>query len=255
MTTQTAPYGSSERIVDFLERFRATGLGGAPINSSLLSKLSMGREVARRVLHSLKELELVDSDGSPTATLVAFEKAPAAEYKKVLANHLFDYYAPVFAVLGRDPATWTPVQVDDQFREFTPKTLRERMVRCFIGLCEYSGIVSSTSPPVRRPGPRTNLPTRVARESKPSFSSARVPKKQMIADPPIYDGSSMGIMGATESVWATFSAGGTFVVAFSGRITDLTPAERDFVFDAFDSTKAFGEVKSAIRELSNKNVQ
>ena len=53
----------------------------------------------------------------------------------------------------------------------------------------------------------------------------------------------MSLKGATESVWANLYSGGAFVVAFSGRIADLSTEERDFIFKTFDATKLFRDIQ------------
>jgi hypothetical protein len=238
--TETAPYGSPDKIIRVLERYRETGLGGSPITPPLVQKMQMGSEVARRVVQSLKELELTSEDGTPTSTLIAFEKAPSTEYKSVLANHLLDYYSPVFAVLGKDTSNWTPIEVEDQFREFKPKTLRGRMVSCFLGLCEYAGIVDPLS--AKRSAPRTtnSASTRTSRIS----SAPRTVKKDdgTIRSDGVND--PIAVRGASETVSANLSSGGMLLVALSGRVTDLNSSERQFVFQIFDWVKELSNRKA-----------
>lgn len=247
--TNTAPYASVEPTETFLEKFRETGLGGGPITISLLGKLSINPEVARRVIHSLRELELIDDDSMPTENLAKFEKAPSDQYRQVFGNLLLDYYAPVFMVLGMDTSKWTPTQVEDQFRELTPKTLRGRMAKFFLGICEYAGIINLDSVPLKKRGPQVSAP-RVPRKT-PTKSA-----KAIRDDGPSIDDSSVsdpiGVKGASESLTANLSSGGVLLVALSGRVADLNSSEREFVFAIFDQVKAFG-VRPALGVGSDAN--
>ena len=114
--TETAPYAPAGGVTAVLEKYRETGLGGAPITPAIVQKLSVGGdEIARRVVLSLKQLELIDDDGNPMQSLVAFKKAPSTEYRRLFAAHLFDVYSVVFAVLGRDLSNKTTDQLEDAF--------------------------------------------------------------------------------------------------------------------------------------------
>lgn len=148
--TDQAPYAPTASVVKALETYRETGLGGGPITPTLLARLSMGEEVARRVALSLKQLGLIDDDGRPTAALVAFKQAGSSEYKALMAELLYEAYSPVFAVIGRDPSKRTGGEIEDAFRSFRPDSLRKRMVTLFLGLCEYAGIVEAS--PARTQG-------------------------------------------------------------------------------------------------------
>jgi hypothetical protein len=150
--TDQAPYAPAAGVITVLERFRETSLGGSRVTTDLVMRLSMGEEVARRVVLSLRLLDLIDDEGQPTNNFVAFKQASSDEYQQVLRDQLYDAYAPVFAVLGKDLQTKTPAQVEDAFRKFRPDSLRKRMVTCFLGLCEYAGIVAQA--PKGTPGPK-----------------------------------------------------------------------------------------------------
>lgn len=150
--TDTAPYGTATGITTVLDTFRETGLGGNKITTAFIKRFSMGEEVARRVALSMRLLDLIDDEGVPTKNLLAFKQAPTGEYKKVFANQLYDAYATEFAVLGRDLAGKTKTQIEDAFRHFKPDTLRDRMVTCFLGLCEYAEIIPLSAK--AKPGPK-----------------------------------------------------------------------------------------------------
>lgn len=157
--TDTAPYAPASAVVRVLETYRETGLGGGTITAGTLARMGLGDEIVRRTLLSLRQLEMIDDDGKPTPNLVAFKQASSGDYKNVLANQLRDLYSPIFAVLG-NPSSKSSEEVDDAFRTYRPDSLRKRMARLFIGLCQYAGIIEG-DPPVspRKAGGATKKST------------------------------------------------------------------------------------------------
>lgn len=234
MITSTAPYAAADSIIKVLERYRSTTFGGGPVTPAIVQKLQMGEEVSRRVVLSLRQLELIDDEGMPTEALKAFERAPTDQYRSVLATHLRGVYAPVFAVLGSDISAATPIEVEDQFRELTPKTLRGRMARCFLGLCAYAGITETAAPDKsvsKSTRPAASRPQR-ANEDK------RTPKGR----PQGVD--LISVKGASEAVSAILSSGGALIIAISGKVSDLTTEERSKIFALFDEVKTFGQPRA-----------
>lgn len=147
-----APYAPTDEVVKFLITYRDTGLGGQAIEPALLGRMGMGEEIARRVVMALRLLDLINEAGQPTANLTAFKEASSDAYKQVLADLLFDVYAPVFAITGKNLAEKTTAQIEDAFRTFKPDSLRKRMVTLFLGLCQYAEIVEEV--PKAKPGPK-----------------------------------------------------------------------------------------------------
>jgi len=141
--TETAPYAPTASVVKVLETYRQTGLGGGKLTTATLARMGFGVEIARRVLQSLRMLNLLNDDNEPTDNLLAFKQASSTEYKDVLKALLFDMYSPVFSVLP-DPGGKTLQEVEDAFRTFKPDSLRKRMVSLFLGLCEYAGIIEQS---------------------------------------------------------------------------------------------------------------
>lgn len=179
ITTQ-APYAATSAVVKILDTYRDTGLGGGPIDVALLGRLGLGNVVATRALHALGLLGLIDPDGRPTASLTAFKEASSSSYKQLLADVLYDVYAPVFAVTGKTMVGKTPSEIDDAFRTFKPDSLRKRMVTLFLGLCEYAGVVES--PPKAKPGPKQGKPA-APRKLAPKGSTAE--QKPKDGPPPL----------------------------------------------------------------------
>lgn len=158
--TTVAPVAPTDGVVKVLDTFRDTGLGGGAITTEILGRLGMGVEIARRVLQTLRLLDYLEEDGQPTPEFIAFRQAGTAEYRQVLADHLFETYAPVFAITGKNLEDKTSTEIEDAFRSYSPASLRKRMVTLFLGLCQYAGIAENV--PTRKPGPkgeRSNGPT------------------------------------------------------------------------------------------------
>ena len=150
--TTVAPVAPTGMVTKVLDTYRETGLGGGPITPELLVRMSMGDEIARRVLQTLRLLDYIDDDGNPTKSFLAFKQASTASYKQLFADQLYDIYAPVFAVTGKNLAGKTVTDVEDAFRRYSPGSLRKRMVTLFLGLCQYAGVAETV--PTRKPGPK-----------------------------------------------------------------------------------------------------
>jgi len=227
--TETAPYAPAATIITLLERYRETGLGGSPITTSIVQKLGAGEEISRRVVLSMKQLELIDDDGVPTANLETFKRASSADYKQLFGSYLLDVYSVVFSILGRDLSSKSAIEIEDAFRDLKPDSLRKRMVTCFIGLCEYAGIV--TAPKVR-PGPKS---------TGASVPRNRPPRKRIDTPTPITP--SVLPSGSTNGASATaiLISGGTVTLTVSVSLVDLNAKDRQFVFDLIDKVKGYGE--------------
>jgi hypothetical protein len=231
--TDTAPYAPSAGVIKVLETYRETGLGGAPITTDLVMRLSMGNEVARRVVMSLHQLELLDAENMPTQTLVAFKHAPTDEYKQVFAAHLLDVYASVFAIVGTNLNQKTQTEIEDAFRHFKPDSLRKRMTTCFIGLCEYAGLIS---PATGRPGPK--IGARPAKQKgQTTTGRASAPPSTPPPLPPL--GQPVAIPGDMTTV--QLLSGGTVILAVDVNLIRLSPKDREFVLDLIDKVNSYAE--------------
>lgn len=229
MITDTPPYGPPDQVIKVLERYRETGLGGGPLTTAQLTRLSMGDEVARRVLMSLKILDLVDDEGTPTDQMVALKKASSEAYKPLLAALLFDQYRDVFGVLGRDIAGKPPSEIEDAFRTFRPDSLRKRQVSLFLNLCAYANIIPDfpKDKPGPRPAPEATRPAPVRRRRREILPPPPVPQTPA---PP--DG---------RAARATLASGGHVLLSVSVDVLELSPADRQFVFDLIDRVKGYGQ--------------
>jgi hypothetical protein len=155
-----------------LDAYRDTGL---PINATSLARLGVGDSIAPRVMQAFRLLDLLSDEGEPTQALRDFREAPHDKYREVLAETLRAAYAPIFAVTGPNPGLRPPETIDDAFRLHEPSSLRPRMVRLFMGLSEYAGIIEQATK--KKPGPRTGRAARSATNSKPKG-------KRQESDPP-----------------------------------------------------------------------
>ncbi len=152
MITEHAPYAPTDGVITVLNRYRDTGLGGQKITTDLIKRLAIGATVADRVVDTLRVLDLIDDEGTPTDAFVAFKQAHEDSYRDVFKGVLLDAYSPVFAVTGQDLSEKRPADIEHAFRSYRPESLRKRMVTLFLGLCQYAGLIDQA--PVRPRGPR-----------------------------------------------------------------------------------------------------
>src|SRR6266508_4183773 len=135
----TGAYAPTRAVVAVIERYRERGLP-APIDTDTLVRAGLTTEsLAPRTVQSLKLLDLLDDAMQPTAELVALGKVPTDQFKERLAAVLRTAYADVLKFV--DPATDDYERIRDQFRPYTPPSLRDRMAMLFLGLTEFAGII------------------------------------------------------------------------------------------------------------------
>jgi hypothetical protein len=228
--TDTAPYGSTDGVIAILEKFRETGLGGNPITTDLVGKFGFGEEVARRIVLSLKLLDLVSEDGTPLPSLLDFKQASSEKYRTVLADQLRDSYSVVFAVTGEALATMSTTQVEDAFRSFRPDSLRKRMVQLFLGLCAYAGII----PEKPKPGPKGG------RKKDPASVKVHTTHRAKKLAPALPPPPPAPPAPRGDSYEVTLKSGGSVTLAVDVRLFDLTTDDRKFVIDLIDALKGYG---------------
>lgn len=239
--TDTAPYGSTEPTIRAMETYRDTGFGGSPITVELIGRLGYQPEVARRVVLSLAMLGLIDDDGMPTPTFVAFKQAPSTEYKQALRDVLLEAYAGVFAITGMDLSKKTQAELEDAFRPFRPDSLRKRMVSLFIGLAEYTGLVEKIER--KKPGPRTGASS--GRYRRPSEATRRAPDSGSVKatpSPPLQQNSPNG-----DSHTVELRSGGQVTLIVSARMFDLVGTDDwEFVSDLIAAMKNYSQAATKV---------
>lgn len=132
-----APYAPPSALLDFLSAVHDKDLP-TPYTTEVVTRAGVTEGLAPRVLKTLKLFDLIDEEKEPTDRLLDLAKAGSDDYKERLADVLRAAYADIFQYV--DPAT-TPIEkIQDQFRHYTPRGQRERMVTLFMGLCEFAGL-------------------------------------------------------------------------------------------------------------------
>jgi hypothetical protein len=158
-----APYAPPATVLQVVERFRNGNLP-LPVDAQVLSRIGIQESLTSRTLRTLKVLELLQPDGTPTETLEQFRKVSSDDYKPVVATWLTSYYGEVFGILGQDLSAVTYKNIEDAFRLYEPAGQRNRMVTLFLGLSEYAELLPEghglrpkrdAQTPTLRPRPRT----------------------------------------------------------------------------------------------------
>ena len=174
-TDGSAPYASSKSLIGLIEGYRNKGYA-TPFNHAVLAKAGVEDSLIARTMQSLKLLDLINDDGTPTEQFEALKLARGDdEFKKRLASWLTSVYAPILSYWspGTDPLD----DLAQAFRGYKPEGQRLRMVALMSALFKYAGIIeettstakvakvgkrasakkppSSSPNPTRRPRPRT----------------------------------------------------------------------------------------------------
>lgn len=168
-----APYGPHKLVLDVMTRYR-DGRIIAPITYDVLERIGFSPTAQKRVLASLKGIDLVDDEGKPTPEFDKIAHAPSNEYQSVLAGHLNEVYAEVLTLV--DPAKATYEEVFDAFRRYKPTSVRNRMVSLFLALCEEAGIVDEVPQPDRTPSNNSTRGTRKSGSGNSKNGQATLPK-------------------------------------------------------------------------------
>lgn len=133
-----APYAPASAVVDLIHAFRNRSLA-TPFDLDVLQRAGVSASLAPRVLHALKQLELVDDDGNPLPAFEGLRRAAASDLQDRLAEVVRAAYGDIFQYV--DPASDDIGRITDQFRQYEPIGQIRRMVSLFTGLCAASGIM------------------------------------------------------------------------------------------------------------------
>lgn len=140
---QAGPYAPAAVIVDLIERHRNKGLP-TPITVDVLARAGVSDSLLARTLQALSTLDLIDSEGRPTAALEEMRLAPEAEFLTRMGQWLSSTYADALQFVN--PATDDEGAVRDAFRKYNPVGQQGRMVTLFMGLFRRAGIAPDKTP-------------------------------------------------------------------------------------------------------------
>lgn len=211
MTNAPSLYVPVEAIIRFLDAAR-TGDLQTPVTLHSLRVIGTPDSVAPRTLRALEVLGFVRDNGEPTDAMQKFSSAEADGHVHVLASTLREAYSSVFEALP-DIASASHEQIEAAFAGVEPATQRHRMIRLFLGLCQYAGIVDGR---VRRQRRRAGPTPDTARDATP-FEPA-------------------------EQHRVDLRSGGTVEIAISVRLFELSREDRDFVLELVDRVRSYGEI-------------
>ena len=156
-----APYAPTHAIIAFLDHVRDKGIP-EEINRAFMVRL-VSRSYAGRTLRALEQLDLVE-DGKATSTLQKLRVEPSDKLQEKLREWYHEAYKTVLTFCSPSDNIDT---ITDQFRPFEPPGTRDRMVKLFLGLAEYVGLIEEVP---RRP--------RVAKPSSKQKSSTEPPSQK-----------------------------------------------------------------------------
>jgi hypothetical protein len=178
-----APYAAPSTVIATVLQHRDRGLP-EPVTSEVVNRVIESEAMAPRVLKTLVLLDLIDGEGK---ILPQFNELAHAQTQEDFLARFADVvragYADVFQYI--EPATADLERIEGQFRSYTPRGQRERMVTLFRGLCAYTGIVGSDEQHVKVPTQRRTKAATQAKESDTSSNkSTASASKQKAPQPP-----------------------------------------------------------------------
>lgn len=177
-----APYAPPSAVLDFLAAVRDRDLP-TPFTLEVLTRAGITEALAPRVLKALKLLDLVDEEGEPAEQLTALTSVGDDDYRTGLGAVVKSAYADVFQYV--DPATAPLSKIQDQFRSYTPRGQRERMVTLFLGLCEFTGLSPARErEKTKRPASKSPKRRPAAPKSDGSAPKRVVPAESPPVEPP-----------------------------------------------------------------------
>lgn len=178
-----APYAPAGAILSVIDRYREVGFSGQPVTDLTLGKIGVSESLRPRTIASLRLLDLIQDDGTPTDQLDVLKNARPAEFDDRLAEWLRDTYAPIFGFC--DPATATAKQIEEAFWGYEPAGQRTRMANLFSGLAARAGLiaVAPQKPRGRHANPTTNATSAGASTAKSTAKGGEPKVKEAPPEP------------------------------------------------------------------------
>jgi hypothetical protein len=198
-TDRPAPYAPAATVIKLIRQHRDRGLP-EPLTPSALGRFGISEGNARRILHALRCLGLIDEQGACTEKFGRLRRASTEEYPDLLSELIKVTYHDIFETV--DPVTASDIALNDAFRHHQPLSQRSRMVMLFTGLCREAGILAGTrverQPATKRAGRPPTRKVVVEQPSKTPLAEHTPPVVSVI--PPAVEsaGSSLLIGVAAE---------------------------------------------------------
>ncbi|MFL5386481.1 MAG: DUF5343 domain-containing protein [Longimicrobiaceae bacterium] len=250
LTGSPAAYAPPQAVLSIINRYRERGLPN-PITLEVLTRAGVTDSLAPRTLQTLRILDLIDGDGTPSETLEGLRSAPSTEFQARMQDFVRGAYPEVFTYVN--PSVDDLEQIRDAFRPYKPHGQQARMVSLFVGLLEAAGLrepaVNGAGEPVQRrpplkrgaplPGTRSRKASSGANGGAPPAQGTPAPPPAPLATPvvpPMPQGSTdtadappavLGLLRELPKDGKTWSPGQQqrFLAAFTAVIQLLYPAE------------------------------
>jgi hypothetical protein len=156
--------------VTVIDRFRR-GTLQTPITQDVLRRAGVHDGLVRRTLKALRLLELIDDSGRPTDQFQVLAKVRPDEYKDAFAGYLRSVYKDVFTYT--DPTHGDIDTIRNAFWGYKPQGQHDAMVRLFLGLCEYAGLIPEQKQKRERPASRPGKSKAAAAATAPASSNRK----------------------------------------------------------------------------------
>lgn len=222
-----APYTTASAITTAFDWYRDKG-GDAPLTADILIRAGVPESLGNRTMASLKLLDLVDDQGSPTEQFQDFGQIRGEdEYRTRLQEWLRAVYADVLKYC--DPSSDQYDKVVEAFRGYEPKGQRRGMATLLLGLWKYAGLPVVASP--QASSKSSSAPRPATPRPKPARQPQRSGGRQPAATPagsPSTDDLPPGLVGLLHQIprdgkpW-TRETRDNFIAAFSAVLDFSVP--------------------------------
>lgn len=235
-----APYNSAPATIAIIERFRA-GTLQTPVTLDVLRRAGTHESLVRRTLKALRLLELIDESGHPTEQFKVLAKVRPDEYKDAFAGYLRSVYKDVFTYT--DPADGNLDAITNAFWGYKPPGQRDTMVRLFLGLCEYAGLIPEQKPKKYQPAPGVRKSKAATTATRPTQASAA--KKPSSPSSNGSEAAGAGVPQQTprsvggDSRTLKLKSGDTLTITLSGPVLLLPKEDRTFVLQIIEKMEDY----------------